>query len=119
VPRQRYNDYAHLNPGLLRDRVTFYRRTVSKSSTTGANTITFTEPFLSNVPAKMNPEGGHRFFDAARFNTENLDTCKLRWQAGIETTMQLEFAGQRYEIVRADDVNERRVVLMLALRSLK
>jgi len=118
MPRQRYKDYAHLNPGLLRHRVTIYRRTVAKSGTTGANTITYTDALYSNVPAAMNPTGGRKFFDAARFNAEEFETCMLRWQPGIDTTLQLDFNGVRYEIIDWDDVNERQVQLMLALRRL-
>jgi head-tail adaptor len=114
----RFDDYARLNPGNLRDRVTFYSRRVTKSALTGSDEISYTTPALSNVSAKMNPTGGGRFYDAARFTDERLETCTLRWQAGINVTMQLEFDGRRYEILRVDDVDERRVKLMLALRRL-
>lgn len=115
---RKYDAYMSLSPGILRDRVTLYSRTVTKSETTGADEISYTTAAYSNVHAKMNPTGGVRFYDGAGFNDERLETCTLRWQSGIDATMQLESNGLRYEILRVDDINERGYKLMLALRRL-
>jgi hypothetical protein len=107
-----------LNPGDLRDRVSFYSRTVTKSTATGSDEVDYDTPFLSSVAAKMNPTGGGRFYGGDRFNDEKLETCMLRWQTGLDVSMQLEWDSKRYEIIRIDDVNDRQIKLMLMLRRL-
>lgn len=106
-----------IRAGELRHRVTFYELAVTKNADTGAETTAYTSEFAT-VSASMNPASGKKYFAGGRFQNEQINTCMIRYREGIDETMQLEFRERRFEILTVDDVEERKVKMMLALREL-
>jgi SPP1 family predicted phage head-tail adaptor len=101
----------------MRHRVTFLTKVVTKDPDTGANQTTYTQ--FATVWGEPNPTGGRKFFDASRLNVESLETLSIRYLCGLNEQMQLQMLGRNFEILNIQDVQERRIQMMLAVRELK
>ncbi|SRR6266851_2468324 len=104
-----------IRAGDLPRRLTFYTQTVSKSPTTGTETLTWTDEFCT-VWGSMGPSGDPKAYDQNRFVQEEHGQTTIRYRKGIIATMQFEFQGRRFDVLNVLDVDERHIKMILTVR---
>ncbi len=104
-----------LDPGSLRHQIAFqvpnYNKGDSGEDVPDWMTTVQTRGCFNSIKAK-------KFFASDRENVEKVYPVEMRWQTGIEATMQMLYAARTFEVLTVVDVEERHRVLYLQVREL-
>jgi SPP1 family predicted phage head-tail adaptor len=93
-----------MRAGKLTERITIQSLTLGQD-TFGDPTKTWTD--FETVWASVEPLQGREYYAAQQMQSEVTTRFRIRYLEGLDTTMSIMYAGERYNIISIIDPNER------------
>jgi len=103
-----------MQAGRLRHRITIEQKSVQRGAQ-GGEVVTWTA-FAANVPAEAEPMSGREYVTLRAGQADITIRFRLRYLAGVNPAMRVNWNGDPYEIEDVIDVRGRRVQLELMCR---
>lgn len=100
-----------INPGRLRRQITIEQPPATQDAT-GARYGEWTA-FAANVGAEIVPMGGKEAAGAESFQAQAAYRITIRYLAGLDTTMRVNWGGRLFDVVNVNDIEERNRVMEL------
>ena len=105
-----------MKAGALRHQVTIQRLTITQGS---AGEVIETWSDVATVYAAVEPLSGREYWQAQQVAAETSIRVRIRYRAGLETTMRVIHDDRTLEILSIVDPEERHRELQLMCRELK
>lgn len=103
-----------MRPGQLDRRITIEKNTETRSPSGG--TVDGWADHVANEPAQVRAVGGGERFRGAHIVAEATTSFVIRWRAGLDEKMRIQYDGHAYDIHRIDEIGRREGLLIQASR---
>jgi SPP1 family predicted phage head-tail adaptor len=98
-----------MRAGPLRHKITLRQKTATRSSS-GAQVTTWID-FAVGVPAEVTPLSGREYISMRQAQSDITTRVRMRYLAGVNSQMRVQWENKDYEIREVIDVRARRVEL--------
>lgn len=105
-----------MEAGKLNCRITL-QQPVATRDTTGGEAIIWAD--FATLWASKAHKTSKEFYNSQKINAEITDLFIIRYRAGIDTKMRLVYGGKNYDIIGADDPDNRRIELWIMAKAVE
>lgn len=104
-----------MNAGALNREISIQSKAIIYDSS-GFGTETYTT--IKKVWAEIITTGGREYYAAQRLNAETTAVFRVRYTPAINGTMRIIYGTRTFEIIGLNDVNGKRVELLISAKEL-